>query len=167
MSEETTTPPPTPSSGGLSPNDELVFSIFEVLFLAYYLIMMMVMAAFVRNLTEQFLYSSVIFLGVWPARFAPRVWQEDLRLRRIVCVGLVVSLLIVGLVVHRHMSGADQFCIACLSVVGAGIVLYARWLRPPFKSLSHGVGWLALLSIHAWISNPYCPYLARLWDWLF
>ncbi len=167
MSEETTTPEPTPSSGGLSPNDELGYVIFERLFLAYYLIWMVTMAASGRNHTEQFLYSLVIFLGVWPARFAPRVWRDDLCLRRIVCVGLLVGLLIIGLLARGHKSGSDQFGIACLYVVGAGIVLYARWLRQPFKSSSHWIGWLALLAVHAWISHPNCPYLERLWHWFF
>lgn len=167
MSKETITPQPTPSSGGLSPNDEWGYVIFERLFLAYYLIWMVMMAASGRNHTEQLLYSLVILLGVWPARFAPRVWREDLRLRRLVCVGLVVGLLIIGLLARGHMTGADQFGIACLYVVGAGIVLYARWLRQPFNSSSHWIGWLALLAVHAWISHPNCPYLARLWDWLF
>ena len=167
MSKKTTAPQPAPSSGGLSPNDEWGYVIFERLFLAYYLIWMVMMAASGRNLTEQLLYSLVIFLGVWPARFAPSVWREDLRLRRLVCVGLVMGLLIVGLLVRWHMSGADQFGIACLYVMGAGIVLYSRWLRPTFKRSSHWIGWLALLAVHAWISHPNCPYLQRVWHWFF
>ena len=152
------------------PLEESFYVAVEWLIRAYHLLFLLILSLFVRgrsNDGEYLVYWAVIVFCLWPDRLMPKSWRGIPRVRWVVCAILLSVVFVAALWGSRRMWVADQCSLVWTVTSCAGVVLYARWLRPPFTNLAWRRAWLAVLLLNAWAMLPGVNAVGKFASWLF